>query len=400
MPVPYTFGTATAAIPLSQLDSNFATAITLGNTAVYLGNTTTSLGNVTLTNVTISSGNVIVTGANVSGTANVSTLIVTGNQTSLGNVAITGNISANIATFGAGSNTAPSITTTGDTNTGIFFPAADTVGMSTGGAEAMRIDSSGNVGIGTSSPTSKLNIASGGAIRLNRTDNNAYSEIFCAGSGVGTKLVDSNGDGFRFFNTATQVATIDSSGNLGVGTTTPNSAANYGFFVQPAGNGANIPYAGCSGNSSSNSQYTWEVYSKSLNQSQFYVGYAGTVYARSTSITGLSDVSEKENIKPLETGLNEILALQPRRFDWKNGQAKNIAGFIAQEVQPILPDLIDEFLLDKETQETKLGLKMGDMIPTLVKAIQEQQAIITQLQADVAALKGSTPSTEGTSNGS
>jgi hypothetical protein len=56
MPVPNIFGTATAAIPLSQLDQNFATAITLGNTAVYLGNTTTSLGNVTLTNVTISSG--------------------------------------------------------------------------------------------------------------------------------------------------------------------------------------------------------------------------------------------------------------------------------------------------------------------------------------------------------
>jgi hypothetical protein len=54
MTVPYTFGTATAAIPLSQLDTNFATAITLGNTAVYLGNTTTSLGNLTLTNVTIS----------------------------------------------------------------------------------------------------------------------------------------------------------------------------------------------------------------------------------------------------------------------------------------------------------------------------------------------------------
>jgi hypothetical protein len=56
MAVPNIFGTATAAIPLSQLDTNFATAITLGNTAVYLGNTTTSLGNVTLTNVTISSG--------------------------------------------------------------------------------------------------------------------------------------------------------------------------------------------------------------------------------------------------------------------------------------------------------------------------------------------------------
>ena len=53
MAVPYTFATATSAIPLSQLDSNFATAITLGNTAVYLGNTTTSLGNLTLTNATI-----------------------------------------------------------------------------------------------------------------------------------------------------------------------------------------------------------------------------------------------------------------------------------------------------------------------------------------------------------
>jgi hypothetical protein len=55
MAVPYTFGSATSSIPLSQLDSNFATAITLGNTAVYLGNTTTTLNALTLTNVTISS---------------------------------------------------------------------------------------------------------------------------------------------------------------------------------------------------------------------------------------------------------------------------------------------------------------------------------------------------------
>ncbi len=94
MAVPNIFGSATAAIPLSQLDQNFATAITLGNTAVYLGNTTTSLGNVTLTNVTISSGNVILTGANISGTANISTLEVTANASVGGNVAISGNISA------------------------------------------------------------------------------------------------------------------------------------------------------------------------------------------------------------------------------------------------------------------------------------------------------------------
>lgn len=55
MAVPYTFASATSAIPLSQLDSNFATTITLGNTAIQLGNTVTTLNNMTLANVTISS---------------------------------------------------------------------------------------------------------------------------------------------------------------------------------------------------------------------------------------------------------------------------------------------------------------------------------------------------------
>jgi prophage DNA circulation protein len=55
MAVPNIFGTATAAIPLSNLDANFATPITLGNTAIQLGNTVTTLNNMTLANVTISS---------------------------------------------------------------------------------------------------------------------------------------------------------------------------------------------------------------------------------------------------------------------------------------------------------------------------------------------------------
>jgi dipeptidyl aminopeptidase/acylaminoacyl peptidase len=52
------------------------------------------------------------------------------------------------AAFVAGTAAAPAITTAGDTNTGMFFPAADTIAFSEGGAEAMRLDSSGNVGIG------------------------------------------------------------------------------------------------------------------------------------------------------------------------------------------------------------------------------------------------------------
>jgi hypothetical protein len=214
MPVPNIFGTATSAIPLSQLDTNFATPVTIGNTAVQLGNTVTSFGNVTLTNVTISSGNVIVTGANVSGTANVSTLVVTGNQTSLGNVAITGNISANIATFGAGSNTAPSITTVGDTNTGIFFPAADTIAFSEGGVEAMRIDSSANVGIGTSSPATGVHLQKASGNTYYRAQNNLTSTDFGTDS-AGNGILWNNGNYPVSFGTNnTERARIDSSGNF------------------------------------------------------------------------------------------------------------------------------------------------------------------------------------------
>jgi hypothetical protein len=92
MSVPYTFATATSPIPLSQLDSNFATAITLGNTAVYLGNTTTSIGNLTLTNLTIS--NVASTFpnsflANSTTTLGNATLTLGGTTTSVGNLTVT-----------------------------------------------------------------------------------------------------------------------------------------------------------------------------------------------------------------------------------------------------------------------------------------------------------------------
>jgi hypothetical protein len=164
---------------------------------------------------------------------------------------------------------------------------------------------------------------------------------------------------------------FDNNGNYLVGGVA-SGVTNVGFQVQIAGNGANKPAVASSGATAASGDVTWMVYSTTAAQYQFYVNYAGTVFARSTSITGLSDVSEKENIKPLETGLNEILALQPRRFDWKNGSSKNVAGFIAQEVETVLPDLVEEYKIDDEN--FKKGLKMGDMIPTLVKAIQELKA--------------------------
>jgi hypothetical protein len=97
-------------------------------------------------------------------------------------------IVSNTFAFPTGSNTAPAITPSGDTNTGIFFPAADTIAFSEGGVESMRIDSSGNVGIGTTSPANALDVRStaASAIRLSRsgTSGQITSIVFEDGSGT------------------------------------------------------------------------------------------------------------------------------------------------------------------------------------------------------------------------
>jgi hypothetical protein len=137
MAVPYTFGSATSSIPLSQLDSNFATGITLGNTTVYLGNTTTSFGNVSLTNVTISSVSTAITPAQ--GGTGLITIpannVILGNGTS--NVAVvapgtSGNVlTSNGTTWSSSTISAASVSAAGSTtqvqynNAGAFAGSAN-----------------------------------------------------------------------------------------------------------------------------------------------------------------------------------------------------------------------------------------------------------------------------------
>jgi len=105
-----------------------------------------------------------------------------------------------VATFSAGSAAAPAITTSGDTNTGIFFPAADTIAFTEGSTEAMRIDSSGNVGIGTSSPTQKLSV--GGYISVNSNNISADNSL-----GFRNRIINGG------FNIAQRGTSFTSTGN-------------------------------------------------------------------------------------------------------------------------------------------------------------------------------------------
>jgi hypothetical protein len=141
MPVPNTFANATATIPLSQLDANFATTITLGNTAIQLGNTVSTLNNMTLANVTVTSGNVTltnvtVTTANVT-TANTTTLVVTGNTTlgdaSTDTVTVNGYMGVGGATNASYAIQVTSSALTGVGQVGVFSNPTITSAATTGG---------------------------------------------------------------------------------------------------------------------------------------------------------------------------------------------------------------------------------------------------------------------------
>jgi hypothetical protein len=131
-----------------------------------------------------------------------------------------------VTTVQAGTAAAPAITTTGDTNTGIFFPAADTIAFTEGGVERMRIDNAGNVGIGTTSPSRLFQVTDGSPIVLIRANtNNANSDIFFGDSDVeveGYIRYDHTINSMRFAtNGATERMRITSAGNVGIGTSSP-----------------------------------------------------------------------------------------------------------------------------------------------------------------------------------
>lgn len=302
-----------------------------------------------------------------------------------------------------GTAAAPAIRGT-DTNTGIFFPAADTIAFAEGGAEAVRIDASGNVGIGTSSPTARLTIASGtneGAVRVG--DNATYYGALARVQATDEVRLGSYGtsQNLTFYTVSSERARIDSSGQFFVGTTSnPGGGTSVAAFSGADVLNVNNTVAG-----------TGSVTSVYFKRNATTVGSI-TVTGSATAYVTSSDYRLKENIAPMTGALAKVAALKPVTYKWKidgsDGQ-----GFIAHELNEVVPDCVSgekDAVQEQEYEVTPAvkdeegrviteavmgtrivpkyqGIDTSFLVATLTAAIQEQQALITALTTRSTALE-------------
>jgi hypothetical protein len=252
----------------------------------------------------------------------------------------------------AGSAGAPAIYPTGDTNTGIFFPAADTIAFAEGGAEVARFNSSGNLGVGTTSPAPSTGAsvdASGPHIaRGFINDHQTSAAVFeLNGNNASIRAYGATASsGFLTFKTGGGGGSADTERLRITATGLLQSPPTYS---NTSGSGANVGVA------------------------------ADGAFYRSTS-----SLRYKNSVQDATHGLTELLTLRPVTYKGNNDGDTVFGGLIAEEVHEAG---LTEFVQYAEDGSPD-ALAYSNMVSLCIKAIQEQQAQIETLEAEVAALKG------------
>jgi hypothetical protein len=262
---------------------------------------------------------------------------------------------------------------------------------------AVTINTSQQVGIGTTSPSYRLHVSGNGTgtnSRIGVTNTGTSSTTEFGNDANGGFMATSGAFGNLFYTNDTERMRIDSSGRVLIGTTstTPSPSNTYGVVIGDASNGS--PYAGViQASSNGNAALSLNRGSDSgttaaFRQNGTVVG-AINVTGSSTSYVTSSDYRLKEDIAPMTGALDTVSALKPVTYKWKS-TGEESQGFIAHELQAVVPDCVtgEKDAVDSEGNPQYQGIDTSFLVATLTAAIQEQQALITQLQADVAALKG------------
>jgi hypothetical protein len=413
--VPYTFASATSSIPLSELDTNFATPVTIGTTSVTLGNTVTTLANVALANVTISS---VTSGipnnflANSSVTIGNTSVALGSTVTSLGNVTLT-----NVTIQGGTSNVSTNSIVNGTSNVAIAS-ANGAVTMVTNGNTAVTIDTSQNVGLGVTPSAWSLgkavevgfvgNAMWGVTAAQNViTQNTYYNSGYKYASTQAASYYQQQAGVHAWYNapsgtvgnaaTFTQAMTLDNSGYLNVGTTgntfhtlQVNSSNNTAVQIKNASatNGYSLDIVSASSAASGN---TWSLIRGFASSSSqvFAVLGNGNVQNANNSYGAISDVKLKENIVDATPKLADLLKVQIRNYNLKSDPTVKQLGVVAQELEQVFPSMIEESS-DKDAEGNDLGtttksVKYSVFVPMLIKAIQELSAKVTALETKIGA---------------
>jgi hypothetical protein len=359
------------------------------------------------------------------------TFVASGGATLSGTNTLSG---STVMTASAGTSASPSIHFSSDTNTGIFSPAADTIAFAEGGAEAMRIDSSGNVGIGTTSPKSiasgyqSLDVrgSTGGGFYFGPSGASNYSLLYASASG--TDFGTTAAAPLRFYTSDAERARITSDGEFLIGATaTPvgagatkfycaQGAADYsGYFGSTSGTAANnyglrVKYLNASPNGTGNTFLSCDD-STALRAEIRSNGGLANYSANNVNLA--SDERLKKDISPLSSTWSKVKDIEVVNFRYKDCNEGDPAlyGVIAQQIQPIVPELVvvtrevqeaveaKEAVLDeegnvvepaveaKEATPEYFGIREQPMYWLAIKALQEAMARIETLEAQNAAFE-------------
>jgi hypothetical protein len=263
------------------------------------------------------------------------------------------------------------------------------VSTTTNGVERMRIDSSGNVQIGNSGGSSKLNLFGDNCLSLYNTAATSAGGI-TAGSTLAITNYFATGSTITFGTNASgggivERMRIDSSGYVLINTASQLGGTNNQLNIRAA-DIANTAYGLAIQNAAAS---TGGRFINFVNSSNTTNGFVSQTNSTTVAYTTSSDYRLKENIQPLQNALTRVSLLKPVTFTWK--ESNDIGeGFIAHELAEVIPDAVcgSKDDIDDNGSPKYQGVDTSFLVATLTAAIQEQQTIINELKSRIEALEG------------